>query len=252
MSESIEEKWKRVWIVGASSGIGRELCSRFAERGMDVFASARSEEALNELAATSEHISAMPLDVTDPSATQAAIQTMQDQDGLPDLTIYCAAIYEPGGIDALSHDAASKHMMVNYLGAVGVISGLVPFLKQRGRGDIAIISSLTSYCGLPLASLYGPTKAALASLCETLRPEFDRDGLGLRLINPGFVDTGLTEKNTFKMPFLISPDEAASRIVKGLEGRGFEIAFPFRMAISLRILRLLPYGLYFRLMRRLV
>ncbi|WP_319533489.1 SDR family NAD(P)-dependent oxidoreductase [uncultured Cohaesibacter sp.] len=252
MSATNDQKWKRVWVIGASSGIGRALSEQWAERGVEVIASARSEDALDELDATSGYISALPLDVTDKASIEAAIFKMQDQGCVPDLTLYCAATYHPGGIDVLTVEAARQHMEVNYLGAVGVIAALHPLLKTRGSGEIAIVSSLTSYCGLPLASLYGPTKAALASLCETLRPEFERDGLGLRLINPGFVKTPLTEKNSFKMPFLITPEEAAQRIIRGLEGTGFEIAFPFRMALSLRLLRLLPYRLYFRLMRRMV
>ena len=183
---------------------------------------------------------------------KATVDQFVDNHDLPDQIIYCAAIYQPGGVEKLTYQSAFDHMSVNYLGAVATIETLFPALKARGTGKIAIVSSLTSYCGLPKAALYGPTKAALASLCETLRPEFEQMGLGLHLVNPGFVATRLTEKNDFDMPFLMTEEAAAARIMRGLESDRFEIAFPFRMALLLRFLRWLPYGPYFTLMRRML
>lgn len=232
--------------------MGRALSLKFAQSGLDVVASARSVDALAELADQNARISALPVDVEKPGDVQSIVSHMDAVEELPDLTIVCSAIYEPGGIDVLTHTAAQKHMAVNYLGAVGVLEALYPVLKARGKGDIAIVASLTAYCGLPLASLYGPTKAALASLCETLQPEFDKAGLGLMLVNPGFVKTPLTEKNSFSMPFIMTADEAADRIIDGLDRGRFEIAFPKRLAWLLRGLSLLPYSLYFSLTRRMV
>ena len=252
MADDWKTNWTRVWIIGASSGMGRALAQRFANAGVEVIASARSEDKLQALAHEAQGITPLPLDVLEPDAVKRAVQDMAHGGSLPDLTLVCSAIYEPGGIDALTHEAASKHMAVNYLGAVAVIEALYPHLKTRGAGAVAIVASLTAYCGLPMASLYGPTKAALASLCETLSPEFERDGLGLRLINPGFVNTPLTAKNSFSMPFIMEPEEAADRILKGLGKGGFEIAFPMRLALILRFMRLLPYRLYFALTGRMV
>ena len=246
------ENYKRVWIIGASSGMGAALAEMLAQRGKEVIVSARRVEKLEALAQRSSLITPLPLDVEAPDAVAEAVTSFATTSTLPDLTIYCAAIYEPGGMAQLDPEKARQHMGVNYLGAVSVLSALFPKLKEKGSGSIAIVSSLTSYCGLPMAALYGPTKAALASLCETIKPEFDQAGLQLQLINPGFVDTPLTEKNSFPMPFILSREEAAQRILKGLERSAFEIAFPTRMAVALGLLRRLPYGLYFRLMRRML
>ncbi|WP_319413499.1 SDR family NAD(P)-dependent oxidoreductase [uncultured Cohaesibacter sp.] len=244
--------WNRVWIIGASSGIGAALVRLLARSCPEIFVSARSIDKLEGLAQECAAVRALPLDVGNPEDVSGAVRWFEANGGLPDLTIYCAAIYQPGGIEQLTLKAAQAHMHVNYLGAVSVLEALYPGLKAKGGGSIAIVASLTSYCGLPQAALYGPTKAALASLCETIRPELDAAGIRLQLINPGFVDTPMTEKNSFAMPFLLSPQDAAERIVKGLEGSAFEIAFPLRLVLVLRLLRRLPYGLYFRLMRRML
>ena len=246
------EKWRNVWIVGASSGIGRTLALMLAKGGVDVVISARRADALRDVADIDARIQSLALDVANPEAVSIAVSQLEASGKLPDLVIFCAAVYEPGGLDVLEHAKAEQHMAVNYLGAVALIEALVPPMKTRGRGDIAIVASLTSYCGLPKAALYGPTKAALSSLCESLRPEFDEEGLGLFLINPGFVATPMTDKNSFDMPFLMRDEEAAKRIITGLGKGRFEIAFPTRLALILRFLALLPYGLYFSLMRRMV
>ncbi|WP_316860016.1 SDR family NAD(P)-dependent oxidoreductase [uncultured Cohaesibacter sp.] len=252
MSEELKTRWHTVWIIGASSGTGAALGQLFAKAGARVIISARRTEKLNTLAALNPSLYPLPLDVADTRSIMHALLTLEEQSLLPDLTIYCAAVYEPGGVEALTFKEAERHMRINYLGVVGVIEALLPKLKQKGRGGIAIVSSLTSYCGLPMAAFYGPTKAALASLCETLKPEFDRMGLDLYLINPGFIDTQLTRKNAFDMPFLMSADEAAFRIFKGVERSAFEIAFPARLALGLRLMRLLPYRLFFKLTGRML
>ena len=244
--------WQKVWIVGASSGIGAALAIRFASEGSEVIASARRLEALTELSNQHSNIRPLVCDVGDNAAVDTIIGAMEESDDVPDLVIFCAGVYEPGGVDVLTHDAAEAHMRVNYLGAVGLIEALHPLFLRRKSGTIAVVSSLTAYVGLPKASLYGPTKAALVSLCETLRPEFEKQGLGMVLINPGFVATRLTEKNTFDMPFLMTSEQAAARIYDGLQSGRFEIVFPRRLAWLLRGLSLLPYWLYFRLMGRMV
>ena len=191
------ENCKRVWLIGASSGIGAALAKKLAQAGAEVIVSARRAEKLQELAQWSSKITPLPLDVERAGAIHDAVAELDADGRLPDLTIYSAAIYEPGGMDILSTEAARNHMSVNYLGAVSLLSALFPKLKEKRRGSIAIVSSLSSYCGLPKAALYGPTKAALTSLCETIKPEFDEAGVGLQLINPGFVDTQLTREKWF-------------------------------------------------------
>jgi short-subunit dehydrogenase len=123
-------------------------------------------------------------------------------------------------------------------------------MVARRRGHVAIVASVAGYGGLPTAAAYGPTKAALINLAETLYLDLSPRGIGVWIVNPGFVRTPLTDRNEFPMPALISADEAATHIVEGLASGRFEIHFPKRFTRWLRLLRLLPYGLYFRLVRR--
>jgi len=143
-------------------------------------------------------------------------------------------------------------MEVNFFGVVHGLAALVPRMVERRSGQLAVVSSVSGYRGLPSASAYGATKAALINMCEALKPELDGHGVTLSLINPGFVETPLTDRNDFVMPFLVPADEAARRIAKGLARGAFEITCPRRFTWGLKLLRCLPYAVYFPLMRRLV
>ena len=248
--------FETIWIIGASSGIGEALARLFDQRGCRVIASARRQDALEDLAIKGNNIKSLLLDVADQSSFDAAFDMLQDENCLPDAIIYCAGSYQPGGVDVLESNAARKHLEINYIGFIALLERAFPHFKARGHGRIAVVSSLTGYCGLPNAALYGPGKAALISLCETLRPDFDQAGIGLQVINPGFVKTPMTDKNDFSMPFLISADQAARHIVHAMEkdktSLRFEIAFPLPMVWLLGFVRRLPYWLYFRLMRTLL
>ena len=242
---------KHVWIIGASSGIGLALAKAYDQAGWRVTVSARNEKALSALSSEGCSISSLVLDVQDVACFDQAIAHFKHSDGIPDLAIYSAATYRPGGLSVLTRDDASQHMAINYLALVGLIEAITPEFTVRGSGHLAVIASLSGYCGLPNAALYGPTKAALINLCETLKPDYDQLGLALSLINPGFVKTPMTDKNSFSMPFLLSPEEAAQKIAKGLEGGRFEIAFPWPLAIGLKLLQKMPYALYFKMTKRL-
>ncbi|KZL17996.1 putative oxidoreductase [Pseudovibrio axinellae] len=245
------ERRKLVWIIGASSGIGSSLSRLYARSGWRVVTSARSRQKLQDMAACFELMKVVPLDVTCQDQVLAAIKQFNKNNDLPDLTIYCSGIYYPGGVDVLSEENSVSAMDTNYFGAVRVISGLFPALGAKGCGHIAVLASLSGYCGLPNAGCYGPTKAALINLCESLKPNFDSAGLKLTLVNPGFVKTPMTDKNTFEMPFILTPEAAAQVIYRGLERSKFEVAFPFRLAAILKGLRLLPYALYFWVTKRM-
>ena len=238
---------KHVWIVGASSGIGASLVALYAGQGWKVTASARSADKLDALCAAHEDVRSLPLDVTQNEQVTQAVADLVTGGALPDLTIFCSGIYYPGGMKVLNEENAAKSMDTNYLGAVRLLAALYPELKSWGRGHVALISSLSGYRGLPNAACYGPTKAAMISLCETMKPEFDRDGLVLSLVNPGFVKTPMTDVNTFDMPFIIDADKAAQIIKGGLDKKTFEIIFPRRLAYILKVLRMLPYVLFFPL-----
>ena len=241
----MSENNKLVWIVGASSGIGESLVPLYAGAGWRVVVSARNEQKLQALAQDNENIESVPMDVTDGAQVSAALERFQQRDEVPDLTIYCSGIYFPGGMSALTEENSAASMDTNYLGAVRVIAGLFPMLKKRRAGHIAIISSLSAYSGLPHAVCYGPTKAALNNLCESMKPEFDKADLDLSVINPGYVKTPMTDNNKFDMPFIVSSEKAAQEIFKGLERRKFEIFFPSFLGVVLKFLRVLPYALYF-------
>ncbi|MDZ7751062.1 MAG: SDR family NAD(P)-dependent oxidoreductase [Gammaproteobacteria bacterium] len=243
--------WTSAWVTGASAGIGRALALRLAAGGCAVTASARSAGALEELHDAHSAITPRPLDVTDTAAMAAAVADMEGRQGPLDLALFNAGTYDPlpGGLG----DPAvfRRHMEVNYMGVVNGLHGVLPAMKERGRGQVALMGSLSGYRGLPQAAYYGPTKAALINLAETLRTELGGSGVDLRIVNPGFVATRLTEKNDFTMPDLMTAEDAATAIITGLRGTGFEIAFPRRFALVMKLARLLPYGLFFPLAARL-
>ena len=193
----------------------------------------------------------MPVDVTDPDAVAAAVSAAEEAHGPIDLAILNAGIWQPSDPAAFDGDAAERSMEVNYLGVTHALAALLPAMKARRQGQIAIVSSVAGYRGLPKGAYYAPTKAALISLCEALRPELEAQGIKLQVINPGFVKTPMTSVNTFPMPFLVELDDAVAAIMRGLKSGKFEIAFPWQLVTLLKVLRVLPYGLYFWLMRRI-
>ncbi|MCB1381092.1 MAG: SDR family NAD(P)-dependent oxidoreductase [Alphaproteobacteria bacterium] len=241
--------WRVAWITGASTGIGREVALLMARRGVIVAASARSADKLQGLG---HGIHAYPLDVTDPQAVQDAHDRICRELGAIDLAVLAAGTYRP--LDVGDFDVANFTVTnaVNYLGVIHALAALLPSMRRRRSGHIAWIASVAGYRGLPKAAAYGPSKAALINLAESLKPELDADGVAVSLVNPGFVETPLTAQNDFRMPFLMSPETAAARIVAGLVRHQFEIAFPTRFIVLLKLARLLPYACYFRITRRLV
>lgn len=245
--------WKTAWIVGASSGIGRAVALRLARDGVRVAASARDAAALEDLAAEGGGlITVHPFDVTEDGAATRVLGEIEATLGPVDLAILSAGIWEPFRPDDIRVDAFADSMAVNYLGAVSCIAALLPGMRGRKAGQIAIVASVAGYFGLPKSATYGPTKAALINLAESLRTEMDGSGVAVSLVNPGFVATRLTEKNSFPMPFLMQPDAAAERIVKGLRSRRFEVAFPRRFTWGMKFLGTFPYPVFFWIVRKFV
>ncbi len=242
---------KRVWITGASTGIGEALARRMAQSGADVVVSARSAGRLAALAdAGGGRIVSWPLDVTDHAAVQAAVQGIEAQLGPIDIAVINAGTHQPVAAAEFTTDGLRQLMEVNLFGAAACLEAMMPRMIARRRGRIAVVASVAGYRGLPTSAYYGASKAALINLTESLKFDLDRVGVTMQLINPGFVRTPLTDRNEFPMPFLISAEQAAERIARGLAGSGFEIAFPTRFALLMKLLRLLPYRLYFRLVAR--
>ncbi len=241
---------RRVWITGASSGIGRALALAYAAKGAAVAASARRADELDQLAAAAPgRITAFPVDVTDEAAMIRAAAAIEEAGPL-DLAVFNAGTHQPVSVEAFDTAPFRRLMAINYIGTVNGIAAVLPrFIARRG-GHIAVVSSVAGFRGLPQAAAYGPTKAALINLCEALKLDLDRHGVRISLINPGFIRTPLTDRNPFPMPFLMAAEDAAQRIVQGIERNAFEITFPRRFTYMLKVMRMLPYSLYFRLIRR--
>ncbi len=250
------DRWsgKTVWLVGASSGIGRATAVLLHARGATVVVSARSKPALDEFVAAHPGSEAIALDATDRAAMRDAAAHITAKHGGIDLAMYCAGTYASMRATAFELEVALHHMRVNYDGALFMLDAVLPQLLTQARsgrgGHISLVSSVAGFRGLPQSLAYGPTKAALINLAETLYLDLQPEGLGISVINPGFVETPLTSQNDFKMPALITPEEAAREIVKGWEAGDFEIHFPKRFTLWLKGLRHLGYRPYFAAVRR--
>jgi NAD(P)-dependent dehydrogenase (short-subunit alcohol dehydrogenase family) len=240
---------KTVWIVGASSGIGQATAAALHGLGARVIVSARQASALDAFVQQHAGSQALPLDATDRKAVQATAAQLLAQGPL-DCVLYCAGHYQAMRADALDLNDMRRHMEVNYVGALYLLDAVLPALLARGAGHISLVGSVAGYRGLPQSLAYGPTKAALIHLAETLYLDLHPQGVGVSIINPGFVQTPLTAGNTFPMPALLTPAQAASAIIAGWARGAFEIHFPKRFTRWMKALRLLPYRAYFFLVRR--
>lgn len=248
---------KTVWVVGASSGIGRAVASALHAQGATVFVSARNAQALADWVAQHPGVDAqgkpravaLPLDVTDVAELRAAVQAIEARQPL-DFVLYCAGYYKAMRAQDYDLQEMLAHQRVNYLGALYLLDAVLPALRARGRGHLSLVSSVAGFRGLPQSLAYGPTKAALINLAETLYLDLQPLGLGVSVVNPGFVETPLTAQNAFRMPTLITPEQAAQAMLAGWARGDFEIHYPKRFTRWLKLLRLLPYRLYFPLVRK--
>ncbi len=244
-------KWSTAWVTGASTGIGRELSLRLSRQGVRVAASARSGDKLAELVAADAGIRAFPLDVTDHAEVAAVHRCIVEAMGPVELAVLNAGVWHPMQASAYDAGQAIHSMQVNYFGIVNALESLIPAMIANGKGQIALVASVAGYRGLPMSAAYAPSKAAVINLAEVLRLELSRQGIVVSLVNPGFVETPMTAVNDFPMPYILKADDAADRILRGLEKGRFEIAFPWQLVGMLKLLRLLPNGLYLRIAGRL-
>ncbi|WP_197457456.1 SDR family NAD(P)-dependent oxidoreductase [Crenobacter luteus] len=242
---------RRVWLVGASHGIGAALARRLAGRGAQVAVSGRSEEALAEVAAARMRV--LPLDVTDAAAWEGAARTLANEWGAVDLTVMLAGDYRTVRAWELDAATARRLVEVNLLGVMNGVAALMPLTTARadaGDWGIAVVASLSGLCGMPNALVYGATKAALVNFAETLYFDLAPRGVPVYLVNPGFVATRLTAGNDFAMPGLLTPEAAADAMIAGFEAGDFHIAFPRRFARQVRLMAKLPYRAYFPLLHK--
>ena len=246
---------ERIWIIGASSGIGEALALLLAGKGARLILSARRETMLASLQRSLPHPSEhqiMTLDVAQPSSIEQALRKAYSDNGMIDRIIYLAAIYHPTSLAEMDLATAENIIDINLTGTLRFIHFLQPYLPVKGNNNkpqIAICGSVAGYNGLPQGQPYSASKAALISLTESFQAE--RPDLEIKLISPGFVDTPLTRLNQFTMPGILSPQQAAIALAAGLQRRGFEIHFPKRVTYCLKLLRFLPYRLYFKLVQKL-
>lgn len=245
-----------VWITGAGKGIGRALALEMSRRGHLVVASARTEAdllSLSEQAArhggTIRHYC---LDVTDAANVVQVSDAVTRDIGLPDLVVLNAGTHAE--VTARNFDLAEFGRVIdtNIMGTANCLSALLPAMIARRAGRVAIVASVAGYRGLPTAAAYSASKAGLIALAEALKPELESAGVDMALINPGFVDTPLTRRNRFPMPFLMQADKAAVIMADGLEKGRFEIVFPWQMTLLMKFLGILPYPLFFAITRRMV
>jgi NAD(P)-dependent dehydrogenase (short-subunit alcohol dehydrogenase family) len=241
---------RRVWIVGASSGIGRAVASALHAAGALVIVSARQAGPLNEFVAAHPGSGAIALDVLDRGALRGAVEQIVAEHGRIDLCLYCAGYFKPMRAQRFDLADALRHLEVNYIGALRLLEPLLPQLLLQGEGHLSLVSSVAGYRGLPKSLAYGPSKAALSHLAEALYLDLAPGGIGVSVIHPGFVATRLTARNDFHMPALISPEQAAQAMLAGWARGSFEIHFPKRFTLVLKLLRHLGDGLCFRLVRR--
>jgi short-subunit dehydrogenase len=240
----------RVWITGASSGIGEALARELARRGARVAVSARRAERLEQLAA--EHgMLAVPADVTDLEQTNRAAAHVREELGGIDLAVLNAGIWEQVDVSAWDSDVVRRHVDTNVMGMVHGIEAVLPGMRRNRSGTIVGVASVAGYRGLPRSEAYGMTKAAQINLLESLRIDLRRLGIGVITVCPGFVDTELTDRNRFIMPWMLEPAEAARRIADGIEKGKAEIVFPLPMMLLMKAARVVPVRVWSEVWSRL-
>ena len=239
------------WVTGASSGIGEKLVERLVREGWRIAVSARSEDKLKALAdAHPGQVFSAPADVSDPEAVKQAVARIEAEHGAIARAILNAGIYLPVDLPDARYEDYAKTFDVNLKGTAACLCAVLPLMAERRSGQIAFVSSATAFGGMPTASAYGASKAALVNMAEACRIELHRHGVLIQAVTPGFVDTPAQDDNAFPKPFMISADEAARRIVSGLKTKRFEITFPRRFTWMLKLIYALPREWHIALVRK--
>ncbi len=248
----MNENQKKVWVTGASSGIGKAVAEKFAKENWKVAISARRVELLNEIA-KNENIFAYPMDVTDQSRTEETFKKILKDFGKLDLCIFSSGTYERKSEKGLNVDNVKKVIEVNFLGIVGCVKAVQEYFQNKKSGHISIVSSPVGYRGLPKSSGYTASKASLNNFTQGIYFDFKKFNVRVTLISPGFIKTALTDKNDFKMPFLKDTNYAAEKIYDGLVNKkSFEIIFPPQIAFIYKIFQILPNKVYNYLINKFV
>ena len=248
----MSENQKKIWITGASSGIGKAAAEKFAKEGWKVAVSARRKEIL-DIMAQDQNISSFPLDITNRDQINNVFKNILNEFDDLDLCLFSSGTYEPKDEQSIDPNKIKNVINVNFLGVIDCVKTVEKYFKNKRSGHISIVSSIAGYRGLPNSSGYGPSKAALTNFSESIYFDFKKFGVRVSIISPGFIKTPLTDKNEFSMPFLKTPDYAAEKIFNGLvKSNAFEIHFPKGLTLVLKFLRILPYKLYLVIVDKLV
>ena len=242
---------KTIWITGASSGIGKALAIKFAQEGWKVAISARRENLLEEISKSQNNIDYFPLDVTDIEKCKTVFNDVKKKLGDVNISVFCTGIHDPKSEKKLNLEKVRKIMEVNFFGAVNSINAVYDYYKDKKSGQISIVSSVAGYRGLPAAGAYCASKSALSSFAESLYFDFKRDNVRISLVSPGFIKTPMTDQNDFPMPMIKSPEFAAEQMFKGLtRSKSFEIHFPKTFTSLMKVLKVIPNGLYFKIVEK--
>ena len=242
---------KIIWITGASSGIGKALAIKFAEKGWIVAASARRENLLEDLNKFNQNIYSFPLDVTEIENCKLVANKIIEKFGGIDICVFGTGMHDPKSEKKFNLNKIREIMEVNYFGTMNSINSIYEYFSEKKNGQISIISSVAGYRGLPAAGAYCASKAALTSYAESLNFDMKMKNVRVSLISPGFIKTPMTDQNDFPMPMIKSPEFAANEIFKGLtEKKSFEIHFPKAFTYFLKFLQILPSSIYFKLVSK--
>ncbi len=242
---------KKVWITGASSGIGKALAIKFAKEGWQVAASARRKNLLNDLNNLNPNIHSFPLDVKNEKEVKNIFKNIIEKFETIDISVFCTGIHDPESEKNLSSEKIREIMETNFFGTLNCIMAINEYFKEKKSGHISIVSSVAGYRGLPAASGYCASKSALTSLAESLYFDFKRHNVRVSLVSPGFIKTPMTDKNKFPMPMIKSPEFAAEKMFIGLTKKNtFEIHFPIAFTMIMKLLKIMPNWLYFLLVKK--
>jgi short-subunit dehydrogenase len=243
---------KTIWITGGSTGIGKALAIKFANKGWNVAISARRENLLKEISENNENIHGFPLDVTDKSKCKEVFEQIKNKFQDVDICFFSTGTWNPKKEKDIDVEQIEDVFKVNFFGTLNSIKAVEEYFKNKKEGIIAIVSSIAGYRGLPNSTGYGPSKSALNNLAESLHFDFKRSNVRVCLVSPGFIKTPMTDKNDFKMPFLKTTEYAAEKIYDGLMNKNvFEIHFPKSLTLILKILSFLPSKIYFSLIGKM-
>tara|TARA_B100000902_G_scaffold372685_1_gene399904 strand:+ start:1341 stop:2111 length:771 start_codon:yes stop_codon:yes gene_type:complete len=236
----------KVLITGATSGIGYALAKKYLSEGWQVIGIGRDISKVQDLLSNfRNNFDFFEIDLSDFKNLNKNFSDVLLNHKNLNTIIFNAGIYIPDSYENFSFKNAKESFDINVLSIYFAIEILRKEIHLDFKHTLAIVSSVAGYRGLPKSILYGPTKAALINLCESLRVDLPKE-VNIKLINPGFVETPATSVNNFKMPFLMTAEKAASIIFSRIYKKGFEISFPFPFNFMMKFGSILPYNIYFK------